>query len=361
MKIDTAWIAAAALALSLSACGSGEAKPQAAADKGKGDKEAVAIPVEVAEVTTGPIDATYRGTATIEATGEAVVVARTSGVVEEILVEEGDRVEAGQPLARLETERLELEVERSRANLAQAEQAHRRNESLYRQKLISREVYDRSRYELDAARAAYELADLTLREAVIRAPFGGVVSARYIKVGNMVQANARAFEVTQLDTLEARIHVPERDIYKLADGQPAIVSVEAWPREPFVGKVERINPVVDPATGTVKVTVVLADRSGRLKPGMFGRVEIRYDRHENAILAPRDAVLIEDASESVFVVNAAGQAERRAIKVGYADDRHVEVLEGLSPGERVVTTGQTNLKDRSKVEVVETLVVREAG
>lgn len=362
MKSITAWAGILALALLTGACGSGEAKSEAAdgGDKDK-EKEEVSIPVEVAAVSIGPIEAAYNGTATIEAADEATVVAKTSGVVEEVLVEEGDRVAAGQPLASLETDRLKLEAERARATLNQSQQDFQRNQSLFKQKLISREIYDRSRFEMEAARAAYELAALTLREAVIRAPFDGVVSARHIKLGNMVQANSATFEVTQLDTLEAQIYVPERDIYKLGTEQPAVLRVDAWPDETFTGEVQRINPVVDPATGTVKVTVVLNDESGKLKPGMFGRVEIRYDRHDDAVLVARDAVLVEDAAESVFVVNADGRALRRAIRTGYADDDHVEVLDGLAEGENVVTTGQTNLKDNALVEVVQTLAAKEAS
>lgn len=340
----------------LAGCQKADSAPhQANADGEKPKKEEVAIPVEVSDVTRGSIEAAYRGTATLEAADEATVVAKTAGVVEQIAVEEGERVKAGQVLARLETDRLQLEMERARATLNQLEQDFKRNESIYKQNLISREVYDRTRFELEAARAAYELAALTLRESAIRAPIDGVVSARHIKTGNMLQVNAPTFRITQLDALEAQIYVPERDIHKLAISHPTTLTVDAWPGEKFSGQVERINPVVDPATGTVKVTVVVADAQQRLKPGMFGRVQIRYDRRDDAVLVAKDAVLVEDAAESVFVVDEEGRAHRRAIQTGYADAEHYEVVEGLKDGERVITTGQANLKDKARVEVVQTL------
>ena len=349
-------IAAALLSsMALAGCQNADSAPHKAEAEGEKKKEEVAIPVEVADVSRGSIEASYRGTATLEAADEATVVAKTAGVVERIGIEEGQRVRRGQVLASLETDRLKLEVERARANLNQLEQDFKRNESIFKQNLISREVYDRSRFELEAARAAYELAALTLREAEIRAPFDGVVSQRHIKVGNMVQINAPTFRVTQLDRLEAQIYVPERDIHKLAIGHPTSLTVDAWPSERFNGEVERINPVVDPATGTVKVTVVVADEQARLKPGMFGRVQIRYDRRDDAVLVAKDAVLVEDAAESVFLVDEEGRAHRRAIRTGYADADHYEVVEGLKDGERVITTGQANLKDKAKVEVVQTL------
>jgi membrane fusion protein (multidrug efflux system) len=314
-------------------------------------KEETAVPVEVGKVTVGPIDAAYRGTATLEAEDEATVLAKTSGVIEQILAEEGQRVSAGQVLARMETERLRLEVARARAEADKAKENFDRNTRIFEKNLISKELYDQSRFALDAARAAHELAALTLRESEIRAPIGGVVSARYIKVGNAIQPNSPAFKITQMDALHAHIYVPERDIHKLAPKQAATMTLDAWPDKAFVGTILRVNPVVDAATGTVKVTVAMATGQRELKPGMFGRVEILYDRRDAAVLVPKDAVLTEDAAQSVFVV-ADGKARRQQIKVGYSDSYNYEVLEGLKSGDQVVTTGQASLKDDAKVHVV---------
>lgn len=314
-------------------------------------KEEAAVPVEVAQVTVGPIDAAYRGTATLEAEDEATVMAKTNGVIEQVLAEEGQRVSSGQVLARMETDRLKLEAARAKAEADKAQQNFERNTTIYDKHLISKELYDQSRFALDAARAAYDLAQLTLRESEIRAPISGVVSARYIKVGNAIQPNAAAFKITQMDMLHAHIYVPERDIHKLAPKQIATMTVDAWPDKTFKGTILRVNPVVDASTGTVKVTVAMAGSQGELKPGMFGRVEILYDRRDAAVLVPKDAVLTEDAAQSVFVV-ADSKARRRAIKVGYSDSSNYEVLEGLKNGDSVVTTGQANLKDDAKVHVV---------
>lgn len=335
--------AGAALALTLlAACG--DQKPEE-------KKTEAAVPVEIARVTVGPIDAAYRGTATLEAEDEATVLAKTGGVIEQVLAEEGERVRAGQVLARLETDRLRLEAARAKAEADKARENFERNTRIYEKHLISKELYDQSRFALDAAKAAYELAALTLRESEIRAPIAGIVSARYIKVGNAIQPNSQAFKITQMDTLHAHIYVPERDIHKLAPKQTATLVVDAWPEKVFKGQILRVNPVVDAGTGTVKVTVAMAASQRELKPGMFGRVEILYDRRDAATLVPKDAVLTEDAAQSVFVVHD-GKAQRRPIRVGYSDSRHYEVLEGLKAGDQVVTTGQANLKEDARVHVV---------
>ncbi|MGH8442338.1 MAG: efflux RND transporter periplasmic adaptor subunit [Nevskiaceae bacterium] len=342
MNISLVRAASALLAAAMLA-GCSEAKEE--------KKEETAVPVEVGKVTIGPIDAAYRGTATLEAEDEATVLAKTSGVIEQVLAEEGQRVSAGQVLARLETDRLKLEATRARAEADKAKENFDRNTRIFEKNLISKELYDQSRFALDAARAAYDLAALTLRESEIRAPIGGVVSARYIKVGNAIQPNVQAFKITQMDALHAHIYVPERDIHKLAPKQAAAMALDAWPDKAFTGTILRVNPVVDAATGTVKVTVAMAPGQRELKPGMFGRVEILYDRREAATLVPKDAVLTEDAAQSVFVV-ADGKAKRRSIKIGYSDSYNYEVLDGLKSGDQVVTTGQANLKDDAKVHVV---------
>ncbi|HEY1076390.1 MAG TPA: efflux RND transporter periplasmic adaptor subunit [Fontimonas sp.] len=314
-------------------------------------KEEPSIPVEIGTASIGVIDAAYRGTATLEAEDEATVNAKTGGVIEQIMVEEGDAVKAGQVLAQLETDKLKFEVARAKATLDNLEQAFKRNESVYQRNLVSREAYEKTKSDLDVARAAYDLASLALRESAIRSPFDGVVSLRHIKIGNMIQANSPAFRVTRMSSLQAHIYVPERDIHKLAAGQPATLAVDAWPGKLFEGRILRVNPVVDASTGTVKVTVAMAADQPQLKPGMFGRIEIRYDRREQALLIPHDAVLTEDAAQSVFVV-ADGRAHRRPIKTGYSDAEHYEVLEGLKAGDQVVTIGQSSLKDSAKVEIV---------
>jgi membrane fusion protein (multidrug efflux system) len=314
-------------------------------------KEEAAVPVEVAKVVIGPIDAAYRGTATLEAEEEATVNAKTGGVIEQVLVEEGDRVKAGAALARLETDKLKLEVARARATRDNLDAMFKRNASVYQRNIISREAYEKTKSDLDVANAAYDLASLALRDAEIKAPFDGVVSQRFIKVGNQIEIGKPTFRITRMDRLQAQIFVPERDIQKLARGQTATLSVDAFASKTFKGEILRVNPVVDATTGTVKVTLAMAAEQPELKPGMFGRVEILYDRKPNATLVSKDAVITEDAATSVFVV-AAGKARRRPVKLGYSDSEHYEVLEGLKDGEQVVTTGQTNLKDDARIEVV---------
>ncbi|MGH7597163.1 MAG: efflux RND transporter periplasmic adaptor subunit [bacterium] len=315
------------------------------------DKASAAIPVEVAHVETGSIAAYFTGTATLEAEEDASVVAKVGGVVKQILVEEGVNVKAGQILAKLDDERSAVQLAQAEANLRKLENDFHRHEELFNKKLISAEVYQRAKFEHESQKAAFDMTKLEYDYAAIRAPISGVVAQRMIKVGNMVLPNTPTFRITDFDPLLAVLHVPEREMSKLRVGQPASLTVDAIAGTDFSGRIARVSPVVDPTTGTIKVTVEVRDPSRQLKAGMFGRVNIVHDVHQNALLVPKGAVLAEDAESAIFVVQDS-LAYRKLVKTGYVNGAHIEILEGLKAGEKIVTTGQGSLKDSSKVEVV---------
>jgi len=201
-------------------------------------------------------------------------------------------------------------------------------------------------------RAAYDRGRLELSYTEIRAPIDGVVSARYIKLGNTISPNTAAFRVTDLDPLVAYVHIPEKEFRKLAPQQPAEVVVDALAGERFTGVISRISPTVDPKTGTFRARVEVPDPSRRLKPGMFARVNIVYERREDALQLPRTAILDADGMESVFVV-VDGKAEQRTVRTGLANNGWLEVVEGLDGSERVVVVGQAGLKTGTTVKVVD--------
>lgn len=319
--------------------------------KPKDKNDIAAIPVEVSHVGTGNIAAYFSGTATLEAEGDASVVAKVGGVVKQILVEEGGYVKTGQVLAKLDDEKLAVQLAQAEANLKKLESDFRRNEELFNRKLVSAEVYQRAKFEYESQKAAYEMAKLDHDYASIRAPISGVVAQRMIKVGNMVLPNTPTFRITDFDPLLAVLHVPEREMSKLRVGQPASLTVDAVSNAEFTGRIARVSPVVDPNTGTIKVTVEVRDPSRQLKAGMFGRVNIVHDVHTNTLLVPKGAVVAEDAESAVFVVQDS-VAYRKLVKTGYVNGANIEVLEGLKAGEKIVTTGQGSLKDSSKVEIV---------
>ena len=329
-------------------CSNGKAK-----DKGQDPMEAnTSVPVEVQPLRRAPIVAVYSGTAPIEAHEEAEVVAKVGGEVRQLFVEEGDDVKAGQVLARLDGDRLRLEVAQTEANLRKLERDYNRQLELSQKGLVAKGTAENAKFDLDALRAAYDRARLELSYTEIRAPIDGVVSARHIKVGNTIAQNEPTFRVTNLDPLVAYVHIPEKEFRKLAPQQTADVVVDALGGERFTGTISRISPTVDPKTGTFRARVEVPDTSRRLKPGMFARVNIMYERRENALQLPRAAIVDEDGAQSVFII-AGNKAEQRRVTTGLTNNGWVEVVKGLDGSESVVVVGQGGLKTGTDVKVVD--------
>jgi membrane fusion protein, multidrug efflux system len=193
-----------AQAAALSACGEAPGQSQAGL--------ATTVPVEVSVPLLGSMTTVYSGTATLEADAEATVVAKVAGELQSLAVQEGDRVIAGQVLARLDRERLQLQAEQTAARLHKIERDYRRQVDLHEKGLIATGAFEGLKYDLEAERAAYELAHLELSYAQVRAPIAGVVSARLVKRGAAVKTNDALFRITDLDPLIAYIYVPEREL-----------------------------------------------------------------------------------------------------------------------------------------------------
>ncbi|MCK5769935.1 efflux RND transporter periplasmic adaptor subunit [Algiphilus sp.] len=338
-------LGALALTLALTACGR-DAPPRT--PPVTGDAAARPLPVALAPVARDSVTASWQGTATLVARRDAEVAARVGGAIAEIRVEVGDRVEQGQALARLDDERLALEADRARALYRQRQAEAERAERLLARELISDDEHEQAVSNLQTARAEYELAALTVREATVRAPFPGRIAERHIRLGNTIAAGEAAFRVVDLDTLETTLAVPERDVAQLAVGQPAELRADALPERYFSGEVARISPAVDADTGTVAVTVAVDGAGATLMPGMFVRVAVVFDRREDVLTVPEAAVQREDGAAFVFTAETADDglvARRTELALGYRSAGRVEVTAGLSGDERVVVSGVGGLRD----------------
>ena len=344
---------AVALATGVTACKvkTGDGKDDGGKDgKEQADKAPEAVPVEVAKAARRSIAASYMGTAPLEARGEAQVVAKTSGIALAVLADVGQQVRAGQVLVRIDRDRATLQVAQSEAQVRKLEANYRRATQLAGQQMVSANDVDQLRYDLENARAAYRLARLELSYGAVAAPISGVVAARNIKPGNLVQINTPIFTIVDNSRLEATLNAPEREIAVLKAGQAVQLAVDALPGKSFEGRIDRVSPVVDSGSGTFRV-VCAFDGGGELQPGMFGRIRINYDQRADALAIPRNALLDDGSAPAVFVVRG-GKAVRVELKLGYVDGEWVEVRDGLREGDPVVVAGKAALREGSAVQVI---------
>jgi len=332
----------------LSGCGNAQGSP----DTTSKAETVVSIPVEASAVSRGEISSLYRSTTTLEAREDAEVNSKATGIVQQLLVEEGDHVSAGQVLATLDTERQRLNLAKGKAELGQLKSELSRLESMYQKKLISFDAYDKLKWQVESLTASVALSELALKETQIIAPISGVVARRYAKVGQLITeySSKSLFYIVSEQRLEAVINLPEQQLPRAKVGQSATLHFAAMPA--LTANIVRISPVVDAATGTARVTLAVDNSKGELKAGMFAQAELQYDAKANALLVPKRAVMAMDNQSSVFVIGKDNKVVRKAITTGYESDTMLEVIEGLDEGDQVVTAGQASLKEQSLVQVI---------
>ncbi len=270
-------------------------------------------------------------------------------------------MKAGQLLARLDGDKLRLEVALYEATMRKLERDYNRHLELQQKGLVSATALDNLKYELEPPRRPGTWRACSSRTATSARPIEGTVTQRLdvVKVGNTVtpvggvieSADSSLFVIEDLDTLILRVNVPERELAKLSVGQPAALTFDAVPERPFRGEIDLISPYVNAETATFSVRIRVAETDGLLRPGMFARVAIVYERKPNALQIPRTALLDSEGAPRVFVVKD-GKAAERSLKLGLSNGGWIEVTEGLKDGEQVIVVGQGAVKPGTAVRIV---------
>ena len=330
---------------------SDDKKSKKKGDKDGEEKEKAPIPVSVASVASGAISSYITSTANLVAEDEVKILAETEGRVTGLMVEEGHRIGRGQTLALLDPDDEEIALKKCEVKSANADIAFERARQVVADNLLSQEQFDKIRMDRDLAQQELAEARWKLEKTNIRAPFGGRVTERMIKPGQHVRPGDHLFTVADFDPLVARIYLPEKDIYGLKEGRQVRITLKAQDQVRFAGRIRQISPVVDTATGTVKVTVEAAAPPAEVRPGAFVTIDIVRETRAKATLLPREAVIRELQDAYVFVAHD-GAAVRRVVALGLEENGHIEALSGVEPGESVIVAGQGNLKDGSKVKVI---------
>ena len=316
-----------------------------------------AIPVAVGRATTGAIASYYQATATLEPEKQAQILARVTGVVSELLAEEGDQVTAGGPLLKLANDEYRYRLEQAEAATANLQARFDRLKQMMAEELATEEEFQTARSDLISAQADEGLARLNLSYTTVTAPFTGRVTERLVDVGQNVSVGTELFVMSDFNPLLARVHVPSREFNKLQQNQAVDLILDSDGSH-LAGRIKLISPIIDPTSGTIKITVEIPDYPAATRPGDFAQVQIVTERHEDAVLVPRIAVLTDKGESVVFTVagdEAAPVAERRIVTVGFLDDEHAEILDGLEAGEVLVVKGQRSLKHGAPLKILETV------
>lgn len=309
------------------------------------------VPVAVEEADLGEIASYYTATATLSAEKEAQILTRVAGVVENITSEEGDRVTKGQELLTIDDEEYRLRLKQAEANVIDLRSRFERLEALKDQKMASIEEYEGVKNDLKIAEAEEGLARLTLSYTKVTAPFSGIIVSRDVDSGQNVNVGTILFRLADFDPLLARVHVPSKEFNKLKQNQPVTLVLESNQQQ-LEGRIKLISPVIDPSSGTIKVTVEIEEYPQSVRPGDFTEVRIMTERRMERVLVPNIAIVNQRGERVVFVVND-GIAESRIVETGFQDDDNTEIISGVKQGELVVVKGQRLLKHGSPVKILE--------
>ncbi len=352
MKKHTAMCLSVILILTLTACSRSDEDSKTWAEGAPLDEERKeeAVPVDVIGLERGAIESALRFSATLEAERDVRVFAEAQRRVVELRVEEGDAVRTGGLLIRLQDDAQRSALNKAEIELRQATREHERQKSLFERSLVSEQVYNDSTLIFEQAEIAVEDARRNLAYTEVRAPFAGIVTERMVNVGDHVTLNQPLFRVVDFDSIVARIYVPEKELPALVTGLDARLTAEAIGGASFVGTVDRISPVVDPGTGTVKVTVATPRQEG-LRPGMYVEVELITAVHEDALLLPKRTVVYDNDQLFVFRLGEERRVERIKIEPVLEDVESIEPGGNLAEGDQIVVAGQASLKDGALVRL----------
>lgn len=316
---------------------------------GPGGGEPPPAPVVAVEARMAPVIESISLIGTIAANEEIEVKSETDGVVQEILFEEGEPVEQGDLLVRLDETKLIAELADAEARLKLAESTYARSRQLYEQQLISQQEFDQAASTFEVGRATVEVRRRQLRDARVYAPFPGRTGARYISPGQVITRNTPITWLVDLDPVKVEMNMPERFLSQTRPGQRVQFEVAAYPGQKFEGEIYFIAPRLDLDTRTALVKTRIANPDGRLKSGMVASLQLNLVVREAAVLIPEVALIYQSDSAGVFVVNDDQTVTLRSVVAGQRLPRWVEILDGLAAGEWVVVEGHQKIGPGRKV------------
>jgi membrane fusion protein (multidrug efflux system) len=345
----------------------GEDQPEVESAQAFGTE--IAIPVSAAPVVRDTFVVSVSAAGQAQAYARTLLAAEVEGAVTEVLVQEGDHVRQGQVLARIDPERYEFELEKARASLETAE-ATFAELTLFDDEIEDGELraerrrMARAKSGLTSAEVAVREAELNVQRATVRAPFAGAVANLAIVPGERVVQRDSITEIVALSQVRIEVQALETEVPFLEEGREAQVTLSAFPNQVFSGRVASINPVVDPRTRTARVTVVLPNPEGAVKPGMYARVRIAARLYADRVMVPRSSLLERDNRTLVFVFEPdspgsdTGLAKWTYVTTGLENEDFFEVVPGegttmLEPGQLVLTEGHYTLIHDARVRVVE--------
>jgi membrane fusion protein (multidrug efflux system) len=308
------------------------------------------VAVEAVKVVTAQLPQTITAVGSLRSDESVTLRPESAGRINAITFQEGQRVAKGAPLVRLDPAIPQAEVQQAKANLTLAKQKFDRAVDLAQRNFISGQARDEAENNLKVAEASLQLAEAKLAKTDIRAPFSGVIGLRIVSVGDYVKEGADLVNLEAIDPLKVDFRVPETYLRQVQVGQAVEVTLDALPGKAYDGKIVALNPLIDAAGRSIVIRAQVRNQDTALRPGMFARVKLITRAERDALVVPEEALVPQGTEQYVFRV-ADGKVARIRVETGQRRDGKVEIVNGVTRDDVVVTAGQLKLRDGVTVRV----------
>ncbi|QIA64581.1 efflux RND transporter periplasmic adaptor subunit [Vibrio astriarenae] len=292
----------------------------------------------------------------IEPNQGVTVANETSGVIKKILFDSGKQVEENQKLVLLDSEVEQANLKSSQARLPAAKAKYERYQGLFKKGSVSKEAFDEAEATYFSLLADIDSLEASIDRREIKAPFAGIVGIRNVYLGQYLQAGTDIVRLEDTSVMRLRFTVPQTDISRIHIDQSIEIFVDAYPEKTFQGSISAIEPAVNVQSGLIQVQADIPNSDGLLRSGMFARAHIILPKIVDQVTLPQTAITFTLYGDNVYIVSEEDgetRVKQQVIKVGERTADIAHILEGVKPGDTVVTSGQVRLSNGAKVKVVE--------
>jgi membrane fusion protein (multidrug efflux system) len=308
------------------------------------------IPVSIIEVKPVPMRDVILLPGTTEAWQDVQVAADTAGRIEWIGPREGEQVNKGDLLVKIDVSALKAALDHAAAQFKLADDLYQRRRRLFERKIIAKEELDQSETQRTLAATDYEQIKVRYDHGFPRSPISGIINHLYVDTGEFIDTGKPLADIVNIDRIKINVRVPELDIRFVLRGQKTPVRIDAFPERELSGGVDFVAFKADPATKTFLVRTLIENPYGDIRPGMIARVVFVRQIIPDALAAPLFA-LVDKGGERLVFVEKDGVAHSRTVSIGVIEGDRVQVTSGLSPGDHLIVKGQTEVEDGMKVSV----------
>lgn len=316
----------------------------AASEPAGAPQDGFAVPVEAAPVEVGRVELSIPAVGSLRSNESVTIAPEIGGRLNEILVEEGQRIAKDTLIARLDQSVYKAELAAAMASFELSKSDVERARSMQQKDVASVQTVQQAESRLRATTAEIALAQAQLAKTEIQAPFDGILGLRQVSIGDYLEAGDEIINLEQVDPLKVDFRIPETYFSIAKVGQTIDLFVDALPNEAFEGRIYAIDPLIDREGRSILIRAEVPNSGDRLRPGLFVSVELVYDARENAVLVPEQAIVPIGQQSYVFRV-VDGAAKQTEVELGIRQGGKVEVTKGLAAGDTVISAGQLKIAD----------------